>query len=210
MFETDWSATLTLFHVCVRCALPTTAIGKRHSHKKRPTEKFFRRNEWIKAPQVKLIDEDEGFIGIVDTNVALAKAREKGLDLIEISPKETPPVAKIIDYGKFKYELEKKKQKQKLKKTETKGIRLTLNMGTHDLETKLKQTEKFLEFGHKAQVEMVMRGRELAHVKRGFEQIEAFIKNLAGAASVIQSPSRKGNRIIVLLTPNATKTQQKN
>ena len=99
-------------------------MGRRHYRKKRPVIKTFKVNQQIQAPQVKLVDEKGEWIGVVDTKEALRQAQEKGLDLIEVSPKIQPPVAKILDYGKFKYDLEKKKLKgKKSKKNETKGDR---------------------------------------------------------------------------------------
>jgi translation initiation factor IF-3 len=153
------------------------------------------------VPYVKLIDEQEGLLGVVPIQEALQKAREKELDLIEVSPKENPPVAKILDYGKFKYQLEKKKQKSKSKKTETKGIRLNLNMASHDLETREKQAKKFLEDGHKIQCELILQGREAIHVTRAYGQLADFLKQFGGTTEVIQPTTRKGKRITVVLQP---------
>jgi translation initiation factor IF-3 len=177
-------------------------IGKRHFHKRRPT--FFKRyriNEWIKAPQVKLIDPDEGFVGIVDTAEALRKAKEKNLDLIEVGPTDNPPVAKILDYGKFKYEQEKKQQKMtgRTKRVEIKGIRLTLKMAEHDLETKKKQSQKFLKDGHKIRLEMLLRGREAIHTKRASDLMREFIAQMQNEASIIEPLNKKGIRITAVL-----------
>jgi len=150
---------------------------------------------------VQLIDPDEGPIGIMTTGDALRKAQEKGLDLIEVSPKADPPVAKIIDFGKFKYQQDKKKQKTKSKKTVLKGLRLTLNMGEHDLETREKKALDFLSQGNKVQLELMLRGRQAAHTKRAFDQIQAFGQRLGEKAQLLQRPVKKGRRITVILQP---------
>jgi translation initiation factor IF-3 len=174
-------------------------MGRRRYRKKKPVIKYFRVNQQIQAPQVKLIDPDQGLVGIVSREKALQKAQEKGLSLVEVSPKENPPVVKILDYGKFKYSLEKKKQKHKTKKNETKGIRLSLNMALHDLNTREKQAKKFIKNGNKLKLEMVLRGREMAHIRRAFEQINSFIERLRDVASVIQPTSKKGRRLTAML-----------
>ncbi|MFH1712598.1 MAG: translation initiation factor IF-3 [Candidatus Jacksonbacteria bacterium] len=176
-------------------------MGKRRYHKKKVKIKLYRINGQIKAPKVKLIDHKKNLIGIIDTTQALKMAYEQELDLVEVSPKENPPVAKILKYGKFKYSLEKKKQKSKTKKVETKGIRLNLNMAVHDISTRAKQAEKFIKRGSKLQVEMILKGREMAHVSRAFEQIKDFINKLSVMVETAQHPIKKGRRIIAILQP---------
>ena len=114
-------------------------------------KKFYYKNEKIFAPEVRLVDEEGKFIGIISTKEALIMAREKGFDLVEISPKEKPPVAKFLNFGQLQYEEQKrrKREKAKLKIIETKGIRLSLRISQHDLDTKLKQVQKFFEKKHK-------------------------------------------------------------
>lgn len=176
-------------------------MGRRHVHKKRPVVvKYYRINTQIRAEKVKLIDPEDSFIGIVPLYEALQRARNKGLDLIEVSPIDNPPIVKILDYGKFKYELEKKRQKSKPKKMTIKGVRLALNMGAHDFETRMKQTKKFLEEGNKAQLEMILQGREGMHVRRAFDQLNQFIASL-GEIGIIQPPIKKGRRITAIIEP---------
>lgn len=179
-------------------------MGKRRYRKKIVNIKLFRINGQIKAPKVKLIDSQKNLIGIIDTTQALKMAYEQELDLVEVSPKENPPVAKILKYSKFKYGLEKKKQKNKTKKTGTKGIRLNLNMAAHDISTRVKQAEKFIKRGSKLQVEMILKGREMAHVSRAFEQIKDFVNKLLDIVEIAQHPNKKGRRIIVILQPKKT------
>ena len=176
-------------------------MGRRHVHKKRPVVvKYFRINAQIRAEKVKLIDPENDFVGVVPLYEALERAQTRGLDLIEVSPIDNPPVVKILDHGKFKYDLEKKRQKSKAKKTIIKGVRLALNMGAHDFETRLKQTKKFLEEGDKAQLEMILQGREGIHVRRAFDQLGAFVAGL-GKVTIVQPPLKKGKRITVIIQP---------
>ncbi|HBH46225.1 MAG TPA: translation initiation factor IF-3 [Candidatus Jacksonbacteria bacterium] len=176
-------------------------MGRRHYHKKKPPSKHYRFNQQIKAPEVKLIDADGEFLGVMSTALALRKAEEQGLDLIEISPKDNPPIAKIIDFGKFKYEQEKKKQKSTPRKIETKSIRLNLNMASHDLETRENQTRKFLELNCRAQMEMSLKGREKIHSKRAFDQMNEFLNRLNDVADVIQPVILKGQRLSAIIKP---------
>ena len=106
-----------------------------------------------------------------------------------------------MDFGKFKYSLEKKKQKSKAKKVDTKGIRIALNMAAHDREVKIKQTQKFLLLGNKTQLEMILKGRQMAHARRAYDQMDEIIKQLTEGAELIQPISKKGRRITALLQP---------
>lgn len=134
------------------------------------------------------------------TKEALGQARQKGLDLIEVAPKARPPVCKIIDFGKFKYQQEKaeQKSKQKQRKVELKGIRLTLKMGEHDLAVRSKQAGKFLDKGDKVRVEMRLRGREMAHQDLAREKIENFINNFE-QVKIEQPITRQGRLFSVII-----------
>lgn len=140
--------------------------------------KFIRANEQIRVPKVRVIDENGKNLGILDTPKALEITKEKGLDLVEVSANVQPSICKIIDYGKYQYTQEKKerKQKAKQKKSELKGIRIGFSTSSHDLETKIKQIEKFLKQGHKVRIEMRLRGRERAHKDLAGEKIESFLE----------------------------------
>lgn len=165
--------------------------------------KYYRINNKIRAANVRLIDEKDNHVGITETNKALEIAREKELDLVEISPKSNPPVAKILDFGKFKYELQKKgKQQKKQKKIgEIKGIRLTPRIGEHDLSTKEKQTKIFLSQGQKIKIEMILRGREKAHFNLAKNLIKDFITSLGDNIQIEQPPKKQGHRIIAVIAP---------
>lgn len=136
-------------------------------------------NNQIRAKEVRLIGEDGKQIGILPLEEALRIARERNLDLIQVTEKVDPPVCKIMDYGKYLYKL-KKKEKQKKSKTtgELKRIRLGFNISLHDLETKVEQAKKFLERGNKIKVELVLRGREKMHEDWAKEKIKKFLESL--------------------------------
>lgn len=125
-----------------------------------------------------VIDDDGSQLGVMDTREAVDLAKGKGLDLIEVSPLADPPVAKIIDYGKFQYQ--QSRSQQKTKKTETKGIRLSLNIGEHDLIVKQKQVTKFLSKGHNVKIELRLKGRQRAFRDNAKEVIQQFLENIEG------------------------------
>ncbi|MFB6181837.1 MAG: translation initiation factor IF-3 [Candidatus Magasanikbacteria bacterium] len=137
-------------------------------------------NQDIKADKVRLLDEDEEHIGVVPTNKALKKAEQEDLDLVEINPKANPPVARMVNYSSFKYEKEKeiKKQQAKSRDSKVKGVRLSLNIGDHDKNTRRKQAEKFLERGDKVKIELYLKGRQHEHRDRAKEVIEDFIDEI--------------------------------
>jgi translation initiation factor IF-3 len=164
-------------------------------------KKFYYKNEKIFAPQVKLIDEQGEFIGIFPTKEALAMAREKGYDLVEISPKENPPVAKFLDFGQLQYEEQKKRQKQKikLKTVEIKGMRLSFRISQHDLEVRINQAKKFLSKKHKIKIEMNLKGREKKHTDLALEIMQKFIEQLGEKIIIEQPITRLGGNLSVLI-----------
>jgi len=139
-------------------------------------------NEQIRVSEVRVIDEKGVNLGVLKIQEAIGLAKEKGLDLVEISEKTTPPICKIIDYGKYKYIQEKKEKKQQShqKKSEIKGIRIGLTTSSHDLEIRAHQIEKFFKEGHKARIEMKLKGREKAHFDLAKERLELFISTIHG------------------------------
>ncbi len=142
-------------------------------------------------------------LGIMSTSDALAKAKEAELDLVEISPKADPPVAKIIDYGKFLYD-QKKKEKQAKKATksaEMKGIRLSFRIGVGDLERQRKHAEEFLSNGHPVRIQMILRGREKAHKDLAFEKLGAFIESLSEFGQSEQKSRMSGSQLVAILKP---------
>jgi len=139
--------------------------------------KIFRLNWQIRVPEVFLIDENNINVGVMPTSQALKIAGEADLDLVEVNPKGNPPVAKILDFGQFKYERDKKAHKQKVqqKKVDIKGIRLSLRISQHDLEIRQEQARKFIERGDKLKIELGLRGREKQHTQKALEIMKNFV-----------------------------------
>ena len=164
--------------------------------------KKFRSNENIKAPQVFLIDQNDNKLGIMPTEEALTKAREIELDLVEVAPKAEPPVAKIMDYGQYKYETEKKVRKAKAhqKTAELKSIRLSFRIKGKDLETKANQAIKFLEEGNKVKIDIILKGREKAHKPIAIENMQKFIENLNINLKIVQPITSQGGQISTTIT----------
>lgn len=156
-------------------------------------------NEQIRDKEVRLIGEDGEQIGIVSVKEAMQMAREADLDLVKISPNAKPPVCKIIDYGKFRYEQMRKDKeaKKKQKVMETKEVRLSPNIDVNDLNTKANQARKFLSKGDKVKVSLRFRGREMAHVNVGKEILDSFYEKLSDIA-VVDKPAKLEGRSMVM------------
>lgn len=161
-----------------------------------------RTNESIRVEKVRLIDAEGEMIGVVSTAEAIERAYQAGLDLVEISPNAEPPVCKMLDYGKYKYEQQKKaaaaRKKQKI--TEVKEIKLRPTIEDHDFDVKLRSARRFLEDGNKVKVTMRFRGREIAHKDVGFEVVERFRDDLAEMSKADFGPNLEGRQIIMLLS----------
>ncbi len=161
-------------------------------------------NNRIRAAKVFLIDESGAPVGEVDTARALTMAEEKELDLVLVAPQAQPPVAKILDYGKFKYEQDRKDRKNKAKKSqEIKEIRLSYNTDTHDLDIKLNQAKRFLHEGHKLKLRLKLVGREMAFKEKAVEQLDQF-RDMLGM-EYEQPVQRQGKQMTVLLRDKAGK-----
>ncbi len=164
----------------------------------------FRANEWIRAPEVLVIDEAGKNLGAMPAGQALALARERGLDLVEVGPKDTPPITKFLDFGKFKYQKEKEARLQKAgaKKVEVKGIRLSPRIGDHDLEIRRKQALRFLEGGDKVQIEVNLKGRERQHASLAETTIRKFQDLISSQVSIrVEQPvSRLGGKFTMTIS----------
>ena len=149
---------------------------------------------------MQVVDETGKNLGVLDTYKAIEMARERGLDLVEIAPTVKPPVCKITDYGKYKYQQAKKEQQQKAKQKtiEVKGIRIGLSTSSHDSEYKAKQAGEFLEEGNKVRIEMRLRGREKAHQDLAREKLNDFLKLITIAYKIEEEPKR--NPIGLIMT----------
>lgn len=166
-----------------------------------PIQKRLRVNHQIRAPEVRVIDENNQQIGVVKLQDALRMARERGFDLVEVSPVTQPPVCRILDYGKYLYQQERlsRENRTKQRKIEVKGIRLSLKIGQHDMEVRQAQSRKFLDVGHKVKIELILRGRENAHQDRAKEIIRNFITSLGEGITIEQDIGRLGNRFIAII-----------
>jgi translation initiation factor IF-3 len=153
--------------------------------------------------RVRLVDEKGRMVGIVGRNEALAMAAEAGLDLVEIAPNADPPVCKILDYGKYKYEEQKKKNeaRKKQKIIEVKEIKLRPNIDDHDYEVKRRSMVKFIEEGDKVKVTMRFRGRELAHQDLGMNVLIRVRDDLDSIAKVEQMPRMEGRQMTMVVSP---------
>ena len=160
-------------------------------------------NDQIRDKEVRLIGEDGEQLGVMPARDALQMAKDAELDLVKIAPTAKPPVCKIIDYGKYRYELARKEKeaKKKQKVIEVKEVRLSPNIDTNDLSTKMGAARKFLEKGDKVKVTLRFRGREMAHMSKSRYILEDFAKELADIA-VIDKPSKvEGRSMVMFLTP---------
>lgn len=160
----------------------------------------------IRVERVRLINENGDMIGVVTTREALRSAEEAGLNLVEISPNADPPVCKILDYGKYKYELQKKaaEARKKQQKVEVKEIQIRPMIGDHDYEVKLKAAKKFLEDGNKVKVVLKYRGREMAHTKIGFDLLKKMIEDIGTSGKVEMEPKMEGRQVMMFLGPITT------
>ncbi len=160
-------------------------------------------------PEIRLIDAAGNQLGVYATQMALKMAQEDGLDLVEVSPNARPPVCKIMDYGKYKYEQSKKKHEAKKKQVivRTKEIKMRPSTDEHDLQTKLKHVKRFLEEGDKVKISIRFRGREMAHRELGREQLQRIIKEVEGLGEADQTPKMEGRMMSMLLAPTKKKAE---
>lgn len=160
-------------------------------------------NEEIRVPQVRLIDQDGEMIGVMTARDALLRAYEVGLDLLEISPNAVPPVCKITDYGKFKYEQQKKanEARKKQKVVEIKEVKVRPNIDDHDYDVKMRQMKSFIGEGDKVKVTLRFRGREMAHQDLGIKVLERIRVDLGETIKVEQMPRLENRQMIMVLAP---------
>lgn len=160
-------------------------------------------NGQIRAPRVRLIDDSGEMQGVISVREALDKAEAAGLDLVEISPNADPPVCKILDYGKYRYQQQKKKAeaKKKQKIIEIKELKLRPTIEQHDLDVKMKAAMRFLEEGDKVKFTLRFRGREMAHQHLGMALLQRVKTILEGKMRVDQEPKLEGNQAIMLISP---------
>lgn len=172
----------------------------------RDNSKRLRTNDLIRISPIRLIDENDNPVGVIDVEDAKRMAKEAGLDLVEVAPKGDPPVCKIMDYGKWKYAQKKKEQKARshAKQSELKGMRLRPKIDSHDLGIKMSKARTFLEDGDKVQFTMLFRGREMAHRNLGLASMRKICEELSDIAKVEAEPKMMGRRATMVLAPDKT------
>lgn len=162
-------------------------------------------NDKIRVPEIRLIDHEGENRGVVDPRDAIRMAEEVGLDLVEISPNAAPPVCKIMDFGKFKYEQQKKanEAKKKQRVIEIKEVKFRPNIDIHDYEVKMRNVTRFLEDGDKVKVTLRFRGREMAHQELGREVLERIAADTVELGKVESMPKMEGRQMIMVIGPKA-------
>lgn len=162
---------------------------------------FFRINEQIKAQEVRLIDQEGKVVGIIPVDQGIRMAQSADLDLVEVSPNANPPVCKIANFGKMKYEMQKKTNdaKKKQKVVEVKEVKMTINIGKGDYDVKIKHTQKFIEKGNKVKVAIRMKGREITHLEIAKSMMENILKDVDGFAKPEVNPRLEGMQMVVFL-----------
>ncbi|MEE4295762.1 MAG: translation initiation factor IF-3 [Wenzhouxiangella sp.] len=170
------------------------------------TEKQTRRNEDITSLKVRVVGPEGDQIGVMTSRDALARAEEYGLDLVEIAPQADPPVCRIMDWGKFKFETSKKAQaaRKKQKQIQVKEIKFRPGTDDHDYDVKMRNLKKFIEEGNKVKVTLRFRGREMAHQELGRDLLVRVEKDMAEETTVEQFPRMEGRQMVMMLAPKKT------
>ena len=160
-------------------------------------------NEMIRVPQVRVINEAGDMLGVMTPADAIKLAEAAGLDLVEVSPNAAPPVCKILDYGKYKYQQQKKQQeaKKKQKVIEIKEIKLRPGIDKHDLEIKMRHVMEFLKEGDKVKFTLRFRGREMAHQELGMKLLVSIKEQLKDLVKIDQEPSSEGRQMVMMISP---------
>ena len=177
----------------------------------RPVEQGPRVNEKIREAEVRLIDGEGGQVGVVSIEVALRMAQEAGLDLVEVSPQAVPPVCRLIDFGKYKYQLSKKAHEAKKKQAviEVKEVNLTPNTDSHDIQTKQNHIRKWVADKNRVKVSVKFRGREMAHQELGFRVIDELMAGIDDLVVKEGRPRFEGRRLTVTLLPKSEAKPEK-
>ncbi len=174
---------------------------RRMDNRREPPKDKQRINENVRVPQVRLISEEGEQKGIMNTAEALAMARAAGLDLVEVAADSKPPVCRIMDYGKFRYQQKKKQTKQHTHQTKLKEVRLRPKTGEHDILVKINKAKEFLHNKDKVMIVVQFKGRELAHIEEGEKVLTQIIAELEEIGKLEAPPKRAEKRIICTMTP---------
>jgi translation initiation factor IF-3 len=158
-------------------------------------------NEQIRAREVRVIDSEGQQLGVMTAREALSRAEERDLDLVEVSPTAVPPVCKIMDFGKYKYQLNKKHAQKKT--IDVKEVKVRPQINEHDLDLKIRNVNRFIEGGDKAKIMMYFRGREIIRPELGMKVFERISQNLTGKFQIEQQPRLEGNHITMVVAPKS-------
>jgi len=183
--------------------LKKSSGGSRPYYQRRNNDPFanIRRNHRIRAPQIRVIGPDGSQAGVMTSDQGIKLAAQYGLDLVEVAPSATPPVCRILDFGKYMYEESKKSKSSKSSSSKIKEIELTPRIDIHDLTTKLRHAEEFLFQGNKVKMKLKFRGREMAHTDVGFEIVKKALAELEMIGHPDSDARLNGRNIIVMLSP---------
>ena len=177
---------------------PVSRNNRRDQHSKSQQPRV---NDRIRAPRVRVVTADGGQLGVMSTRDALAKAKELGLDLVEVAPNADPPVCRLIDYGKFKYMQAKQQKNNKTKAVRMKEVKLRIGTDVNDYNVKMARTEQFLDHGHKVRFQLRFRGRENAHQQMGLEVMAKVVEDMKTMGRVDQPAKLVGNSVGMVLAP---------
>jgi translation initiation factor IF-3 len=177
------------------------AMGRRFTREPRGPQ--IRINHRIRVPEVRVVGVDGANLGVLSTDEAIRRARDAGYDLVEVNPKASPPVCKILDFGKYKYEEKKKQREAKRKQTvvEVKEIKLRPKTDDHDLLVKLRAARKFAEAGNKVKLTCRFRGREITHPEVAVQQFEFLLSKMEDLVNVEQRPTMEGRAMAAIVSP---------
>ena len=197
----QWQPLLSLSYTCGRCV--TIASNSKSNE--------LEINEQIRDKEIRLIGADGAQMGIMSPRDALRMAIDKDLDLVKVAPQAKPPVCKIMDFGRYRFEREKREKeiRKNQQTTELKELQLTCNIGQHDLQTKLNHATRFLTAGNKVKVIVKFRGREMAHTERGRDLLDRFAAGVEELGTVEKVPLLDGRNMIMVLAPKKNTTTPK-
>ena len=197
---------------CANSGALLIARKRRYFGQQENIRKLPRINDQIRKSPIRLIDQDENMVGVVDVRDAVQMAFDAGLDLVEVSPEADPPVCRILDFGKYRYEQSKKEKsnRAKSKALEMKEVRLgrSMKIDPHDIGIRMAQARKFLMDGHKVQIVQNFRGREMLHRERGTQRMKDVIEQLADISKVDMVPRMAGRRLTLILSPDKGKIER--
>jgi translation initiation factor IF-3 len=179
--------------------------GRRYS---KPKEPEVRINQRIRAREVRLVDADGSQLGVVSIQEALDLSDQRGVDLVEVAPNANPPVCRLMDYGKYKYELKKQAAAKKQKSQTVKEIKFRPNIGDHDLDVKINHIREFLEDDNKTKIRIFFRGREIVHPELGRKLAEKILERVADLGGVDTPPKMEGKNLTMVIMPKKN-TQEK-